>query len=261
MLSTIIGVSAAILISILEIFVITRWIKRREISQAQQSWTPFRIVFLDALLKYSVNVLHVSKEFSKKMELLSNEIKSAERLREEDFDSIKTLVSSFRDYLNYRRSEFYFIVQTVSPSLQPYAAELCNEVIWFDWAISKTLDGVEDNILVLEAIDRSDKNAVERPLTKLFSGPSLMSIHFIRFSAFPKNLVKQAEERERLFFSERHGGFASQYDHERSKRSEALDEEFREFEKQNPRTLPIKTFWDTEESWKQKVSKMGPENK
>lgn len=255
-MGTVISIAAALIISIVEIFVITRWIRRREVGRAQESWTPFRIVFLDSLLKYAIHMHYSAESFSRRMDEMASEIKSSGRVTKDDIDRIVAFVASFRDHINYKKTEFYFVLQTVSPALQPYAAELCNEVIWFDWAVSKSLDSIDENVSTLAELDYLNNESAERPLTHLFSSPAMMSIYFMRFSQFPNNLIKMAKEKEQLYFSERHGGFMSQLDFEREKRSEELDREFSEFEKKNPRTMPIKEFWDTEESWKDKLGKL-----
>ncbi|MDX8348893.1 hypothetical protein SLH49_12980 [Cognatiyoonia sp. IB215446] len=255
-------VFVAVVITVIEVFFLTRWLRKRDQTKDRMTWSPFKILFYESTLRYG-SMLHLhAQEYIKHMDEKTNAIRENQELSYEDIDDLKTIQRNFWTSLENIKNEYFFLLQTVAPSLEPHAAQVCSRVLGFDWTIRRTLEDVDTDIGKLYPLIILDKNnpppiekdVVERPLTSIAFKPSMLNLSIMSFSSFPLDLKQTAKELDNLHYSENENAFVREEQWSGLEQGKQRREYYELHDRLNPRTMPIKTFWESDEEFNSRLS-------
>jgi hypothetical protein len=252
----------AVVITVVEVFFLTRWLRRRDQGKDRATWGPFKILFYESTLKYG-NMLHFhAQEYINHMDEKSNAIRENQCLSYQDIDDLESIHRNFSISLENIKNEYFFLLQTVAPSLEPHAAQVCSRVLGFDWIIRRTLEDVDGDIRKLYPLvvfDKNnpppiDKNVVERPLTSIAFKPSMLSFSIMSFASFSADLKQTAKELDNLHFSETENSFVREEQWSSLEQGKQRREYYELHDRLNPRTMPVKTFWESDEKYNSRLT-------
>lgn len=236
----------------IQLYFIDRMIKNNAHRREQKLWTPFRIVFLQGICDYYDALMLCTNNFITDIENELEEIKSRKRLDLSSIDRLKKIVKKSKEALQSNKHDFYFTLQTVSPSLQPYAGEYCNEVMYFDYTLTKYLNEAEKMILGFDEKKFRDDNYTSHFLNGIWAkGSALKMIRDMRLIHFKESFTNSVWKKEGLHYFK--GDFLVEEDYAGALQTERSIEELARI----PRTLPIKNFFETDEEYQERVKKTG----
>ena len=232
-------VSAAFMV--FEIFVLIKWLQRRESDKDQAAWMPFRKLLLDAIVRHIDELNIIAKEYIERTKADLDAIRDHGSFTERKQRSLEASIERTTGLLEDSQKRFFNILQTVGPSIKPYVAQYCNEVLWFSDSIQKSLDEAKDyfSSISLEVISDNKQtshqlNGVSAMLT------SITMFHEMRFSQFKSDFTQSIWKTEGLHFYEKDNEFLLPEDF-----AKALDGD-KAMAQMNkiPRILPIKSFFE-----------------
>ncbi len=228
---------------ILEVFVLKKWIRERDERHNSIAWTPFRKMMLDAVVKHADDLIIIATEFESETGKILDSIREKGQLDDDLKDAVIRKIDSTSSKLDRSRNKFFNILQTVAPSLQPYAAEYCGEVLWFADSMEKQLGKARGFITSIPEEMVSDNNATSHELNGVWvMVETIKMFRDFRFKNFKKNFTQSVWKKESLHYYEPDGEFLPPEDY-----AMALDTEKKGAElKKIPRTTPIKSFFDKE---------------
>lgn len=225
----------------LELWVIARIIDARALRRDQKAWTPLRKLFLDSIVAHADELEAVATEFIDRSNSHLDHVKACGSLDRDSLRQLFALIDESESALNLSRKEFFYVVQTVAPSMQPYAAQYCNEVLWFGDALLKTIKKARIYASDLLDVDLRDKNATSHPLNGVrAASTSVRMFHDFRFKNFKQLFTQDVWKRERLHYFEAEREFLPTEDYASALESEKSKRELANI----PRTMPIKSFFD-----------------
>ncbi len=226
---------------VFEIFVIMKWLQRRETDKNQASWLPFRILMLNSIIQHADELNSIAKEYTERTESDLDTIRDYGKLTESKKHSLESSIQRAVNKLEGSQKRFFNILQTVGPSIEPYAAQYCNDVLWFFDSIKKSLDEAEGYLsnIPLEAMSDSEKTS--HPL----NGVSIMladikMFYEMRFSEFKSNCNREVWKMEGLHFYKKDNEFLPPDDFAIALDSDKAIAEMNKI----PRTMPIRSFFE-----------------
>lgn len=228
---------------IFQVFFLTRWMDSHQNKKDQLAWTPFRKLLLDSVVHCADSLIQVSGQYTTSMDTALNCIRDKGALNSETKSELRFLILSTSSELEKCHKDFLYIVQTVSPSMKPYAAQYCSELFWFHTGIKRALD---DSLELLDSIPDeqiADNAITSHPLNGLWA--KMTSINMFkdyRFKNYKTEFVRSVWKKEAMHFYEKDNEFLPPEDYAR-----ALDVEKSAMSLDNiPRTTPIKSFFEKE---------------
>jgi len=226
---------------IVEVFILASWIKSRERAKDLAAWTPFRKLFLDALVDHFDELMKAANQFEYKIEAVFHTIRNDGQLTDATLAELEHIIVDTADEIEYSERKFFSVVQTVSVSLQPYAAQYCNEVLWFSSSFRKALRRATIFLEELKALPAKDNLKTSHPLNGLSA--MLISVKMwrdFRFKDFKQKFTQSVWKEEMLHFFEPDNEFLSREDYAISLDAERSAAGLNKI----PRTAPIKSFFD-----------------
>lgn len=230
---------------IFELFILARWLENREKEREQKNnhaaWLPFRKMMLDAVVRHADDLMAIASDFELKAETLLNSIRDNGRLDSTSKDTVIQQIDSTYTQINKSRDSFFNILQTVAPSLQPYAAQYCNEVLWFGDAAQKSLDKARTYIADISEDMMGNTDVTSHQLNGVSA--MVMSIKMfreMRFSGFKSNFTQSVWKTEELHYYEKDGEFLSPKDYAMALEVDKSNAELQQI----PRTMPIRSFFE-----------------
>ncbi len=238
-----INLIASAIFFIIQLFLIDRIIKSIFTKRDKNLWLPFRSLYFKSINDYYEGLIKISSEWLSKLQLILYKIKKEHVFKEEDLIKIKEIHKDIASQLEKGKTEFYFIIQTVSPSIVPSSAPYCNQVMVFSNILGEYL---------AEAFKRIDEINVDRIADKNYSSEKLNGIYTIllgvevivmyRFSKLGDNLKNSIAENEKLFYH--NGYFLHKNDFDYASHSKKIIEDYKQKSATIERKMPVKNFFD-----------------
>ncbi|MGH1403259.1 MAG: hypothetical protein ACRBDL_03360 [Alphaproteobacteria bacterium] len=236
----------AIVFMVLELFILSRWIEFRRNKVNALAWAPFRKMMLDSIVRFADEMVEITDIFEQDVTNIFVKIKKEGKLSEHNRDTIEEILSTALNKLIERKNNFYYIVQTVAPSIQPYVAQYTSEVMWFNDALESTFSRGIERFSRLENLN--DIECVSKELNGV--NAVLLSVKMFRdgrFYEFKPTFTQSVWKKEELYYYEEDnsndlGEFLHPNDY-----AIALDMDKAKAKLNNiPRTMPVKSFFDLE---------------
>ena len=233
----------SVAIMLFEVFVLLKILKYRDEERDKDAWMPFRKLMLDGIVEHGDELLSIANKFEQDMQKIFDNIRAIGKLDEKNKLKIIHAISETTSHIKDSRDSFYFILQTAAPSLKPYAAQYCNEVIWFSSSMLKSLKKASIHI---ESIP-NDKLFNNSETSHSLNGVSVMltaikMFRDFRFANFKSNFTQSVWKNESLHYFKPDAEFLSPEDY-----ASALETEKFNVELQNiPRTSPVKSFFEND---------------
>ncbi len=226
---------------VFEIFVLMKWLQRRETNKDQASWLPFRKLMLDSIVQHTDELNSIAKEYTERTQSDLDSIRDHGSLTESKKHSLESSIQRAMNHLEDSQKRFFDILQTVGPSIKPYAAEYCNEVLWFFDSIKKSLDKAEGYLLGIPVDTMSDNEKTSHPLNGVFAMLTAVKMfHEMRFSSFKSDFTQSVWKSEGLHFYENDNEFLPPEDFAKALDGEKAIAEMNKI----PRVMPIKSFFE-----------------
>lgn len=226
----------------LELFVLAKWIEHRETISNAIAWAPFRKMMLDAVVHHCDELMAISSRFNEQLDTKLENIKKIRTLHPVDIDELNSIISHAFENIDDSKLRFFNIIQTVAPSLQPYAASYCNEVLWFSSATTESLRKAKTIIDDFRSLDISDNLETSPPLSGLWAmGVQVRMYREFRFANFKENFTASVWKKEGLHYHERSGEFLEPGDYAAALEADRGAAQL----KHVPRTVPIRSFFDS----------------
>jgi hypothetical protein len=131
-------------------------------------------------------------------------------------------------------------LQTVSPSIQPYAADYCVELFWFHSGVKNSLDKTLEYLKDIPEDKLDDNSMTSHPLNGVMAQKFAIGLFTdYRFINFKQGFVQSVWKKETLHYHERHNEFLTPVDYARALDSDKSEKELDAI----PRTEPIKSFF------------------
>lgn len=226
---------------VFEIFVLMKWLQKRETAKNQEAWMPFRKLMLDSIVQHTDELNSISKEYTERTESDLDEIRKHGSLTDSKKQSLEMAIQHAANQIEASQKRFFDILQTVGPSTQPYVAQYCNEVLWFFDSIKKSLDKAKGYLSTIPSDAVSDNAKTSHPLSGVFAMlTAIKMFRDMRFAQFKSGFTQSVWKTEGLHFFEKDNEFLPPQDY-----AQALDGEKAIAEMNKiPRTIPIKSFFE-----------------
>ena len=237
--SIILSVIAGFVVLFIQLSLIEKRAKRRAEERDKKLWTPFRIIFLQGVCDFCDNISDTIIEYTNSCLPKLDEIKLRRKLTIEDWSFFKSSFLSFNQKAENHKSDFYYILQTAGPSLQPIAGEYCSEVVNYTHIIRTYSRQIEDVLLDFDESKIHDEKYISDNLSALWAKISAIEmIYSVKIKGYKNEFTNKVWKTERLYY---HDGY---FMDEKNYKG-ALDVE-RAVESLNkiPRDMPIKSFFD-----------------
>ena len=228
---------------VLELFIIQKWLQKREKTSNSIAWAPFRKMLLDGIVRFSDTLTDISVSFERSVTAQLDAIRNTGKLSREDHQRLLAMVRQGHDDLIKARRDFYYIVQTVAPSMQPYAAQYCSEVLWFCDAVEGRMNKATEFIKDITETNIDDIKHVSHQLNGVKAMVlSIQMFRDMRFAQFKSNFTQSVWKKENLHYFEEdgHGEFLEPHDYYNATETQKSVEKLKAI----PRTAPIKSFFD-----------------
>lgn len=234
---------------ILELFFLSEWIKRREKKREEESsqvaWWPFRKMMLDAIVRHADELLAIAEQYEREMGEALTMVRKAGQLTRDTKHMLSERVVTARARITESRNRFFNILQTVAPSLQPYAAQYCNEVLWFGDAVLKSLETAEVSLGEIADDGLPASEAVSHQLNGVSVSVTTTNMYrTFRFEGFKSNFTQSVWKKEALHYHEREGEFMPPNEYIKALETDKAVAELRRV----PRTAPVKSFFADSDS-------------
>jgi hypothetical protein len=226
-------------------------IKKRSLQKEKKLWTPFRIIFFQAICDHHLQLMDIYKSYVEFTNKELNSIRSQGFVKQSDIKKIQEQIIEYQNMLSDYDKAFHNVIQTVSASLQPEAAEYCNESIYFSYIMNKYFNEVKIicvNILKIENLDNNDNTS--HPLNGIDAKKiGVEMIVETRLKNFLSNFSNSLWKTEGLYYFK--GDIMDEIDYRRALQTEKSVNELAKI----PRTMPIKNFFETKEEFDQRTKK------
>lgn len=231
----------SLLLMAFEIFIISEILKRRSVQKEKQQWTPFRILFFQAIADHHSELMEIYKSLVGEIDKLLSSIKKTGYVTESDIEKIERITEQSDLKLDNSNKAFYNIIQTVTSSLRSEAAYQCNESLYFSYILAKYIGGIRQFISDLKEIDDlKDRAKTSHTLNGIWAKKaSLKMIIDNRVALFLENFSSSIWKEERLYYHK--GEILEEADYQSALRTEKSVRELSKI----PRTLPVQNFFDT----------------
>ncbi len=228
-------------------------IKRRNRQKEQQLWTPFRILFFQSICDHHTQLMCIYSELVNEIKSTLLNVHNKGFVETFDIEGMQKHVKEYQTQLSDSDKSFHNIIQTVSASLKPEAAEHCNESLYFSYILNKYINELKVSCTsVLKVDDLTDKSKTSEPLNGIDAKRiSLEMIVETRLTKFIENFSSSIWKTEGLYYYK--GEIMEETDY---KRAIYVDKSVAELSK-TPRTLPIKNFFETEEEFENRAKDTG----
>jgi len=247
--SVILNLIAGFIVLGIQLFFIDRIIKNNTYRREQKLWTPFRIIFLQGICDYHDNLMDCTEKFNKSIQSKLSEIRNRKILTQTDVLEIGQIVDNSKEDLDDYRKEFYFTLQTVAPSLQPYAGEYCDEVMYFEYVISTYIKKTKK---LFDNLDINNENSKSHFLNGVWVMDSALSMLIeLRLSKYKDHFIKTVWKKEGLHYHQ--GDFLIEEEYAKTLQMERDEIKLAQI----PRNYPIKNFFESEEEFQERVKKTG----
>ncbi len=209
----IINIAITATFMVFELFIIAKWIERSRQKSNSEAWAPFRKMMLDAIVRFADEMLAISYK-------VDSELTTFFAGKEQDYETLHNILTKAYNDLGESRRNFYYILQTVAPSLQPYAAQYCSEVMWFHDAYKGDLKKA------LRSLDTSYKGHYNE-IKNIFDCVPIY--RDTRFTHFKKDFTQSVWKKENLHYHEKYGDgrFLTPHDYEIALNTDRLKREQR----------------------------------
>lgn len=226
-------------------------IKKRSLQKEKRLWTPFRILFFQAICDHHSQLMEIYKDYVKFTNEKLNSIRTQGFVQELDIKSIQKQIVEYQNMLSDYDKAFHNVIQTVSPSLQPEAAEHCNESLYFSYILNKYFNQAKAICVdILKIKNLNDSNNTSHPLNGI--DVKKMSVEMIvetRLKNFIDKFSNSLWKIEGLYYHK--GEIMEEVDYRRALQTDKSVNELSKI----PRTLPIKNFFETKEEYEKRTKK------
>lgn len=238
------NVIVAAFLMVLELFILQRIITRHKETENAKLWEPFRKMMLDGIVHYSEELIKVANFYGNELDKELSNIKQQGALKKDNLFQLSKIIKISLRNIYRSKKKFFNVIQTVAPSLKPYAAQYCNEVLWFEDALKHFIELASKNLnkIDIERIDSNDhvsRHLIEAKLTV----PGIRILMAGRFAHFKENFIQSVWKIESLHYYEPYNQFFSPTDYQQLLDGE---EHHAKLEKKAQTTQPSKSFFEVD---------------
>jgi len=246
------NIIAGFIVLTIQLFFIDKMIRRYTYRREQKLWAPFRMIFLQGIVKYHDNLMDCTNEFSKVITNKLNEVYQEKELTINQFEEVKGIVVNSKEKLNKIKQEFYFTLQTVAPSMQPHAGEYCDEILYFEQIAFEYINKTKN---MIDEFDVSELNNIHKS-SHFLNGIKVMDtglsmLKEFRLKNYKENFINSVWRKEKLHYFQ--GEFLVPEDYKRALETERSVKNLENI----PRTTPIKNFFESKIEYEERVRKTG----
>jgi len=239
-----------LLLIAIQVGVIDKVIKNNNLRNIKRHWTPFRILFFQAICDHHFQLMSIYKEMIEEINSSLSKIRNKGYVETSEIGNIQDKLQEYQMRLSDSDKSFQNIIQTVSSNLQPEAAEHCNESLYFSFILNKYIHNLKaDCNNVLQVDDLTDKNKTSHSLNGIDSDIKFIKIIVeARLKGFINRFSNSIWKTEGLYYHK--GEIMEERDYITALETEKSIKELKEI----PRTMPIKNFFETEEEFLKKMN-------